>query len=125
MELEIINSSTAQLSYDYQQTQEYQSYVKSEKFLFLLHYVVVIPFFLFLLSRFLRCLRHRGWISRHSEHRMAEDMESRLTNAAAAASGLPTIIKGGAAACLQHLPSTPSSASDASYTFTSHPASTL
>ena len=77
------NNTTAKLSLDYHQSDEYKQTVHMEKLLFILHYVVIIPFFLFLLSRLLRCLRHRGWISHGSERRMREDIESRMTNIAA------------------------------------------
>ena len=75
-------TSIAELSADYHQTDEYRQKVYTEKLLFFLHYAIIIPFILFLLSRMLRCLRHRGWISRGSERRMREDIESRITNIA-------------------------------------------
>ena len=73
-------TSIAELSADYHQTDEYRQKVYTEKLLFFLHYAIIIPFILFLLSRILRCLRHRGWISCGSERRMREDIESRITN---------------------------------------------
>lgn len=76
------NITTAKLSLDYHQSEEYKQTVYMEKLLFILHYAIIIPFFLFLLSRMLRCLRHRGWISQGSERRMREDIESRITNIA-------------------------------------------
>ena len=75
-------STTAELSADYYQTDEYRQKVYMEKLLFFLHYAIIIPFILFLLSRMLRCLRHRGWISRGSERRLHEDIEGRMTNIA-------------------------------------------
>ena len=75
-------STTAELSSDYHQTDEYRQTVYMEKLLFFLHYAIIIPFILFLLSRILRCLRHRGWISRGSERRLHEDIEGRMTNIA-------------------------------------------
>ena len=77
------NITTAKLSLDYQQTEEYKQTAHMERLLFILHYAIIIPFLLFLLSRMLRCLRHRGWISQGSERRMREDIESRMTNIAA------------------------------------------
>ena len=76
------NITTAKLSLDYQQTEEYKQTAYMERLLFILHYAIIIPFLLFLLSRMLRCLRHRGWISQGSERRMREDIESRMTNIA-------------------------------------------
>ena len=76
------NITTAKLSLDYHQSEEYKQTAYMEKLLFILHYAIIIPFFLFLLSRMLRCLRHRGWISHGSERRMREDIESRMTNIA-------------------------------------------
>ena len=76
------NITTAKLSLDYHQSEEYKQTPYKEKLLFILHYAIKIPFFLFLLSRMLRCLRHRGWISQGSKHRMREDIESRITNIA-------------------------------------------
>ena len=75
-------TSIAELSADYHQTDEYRQKVYTEKLLFILHYAIIIPFILFLLSRMLRCLRHRGWISRGSERRLHEDIEDRMTNIA-------------------------------------------
>ena len=76
------NITTAKFSLDYHQSEAYKQTVYMEKLLFILHYAIIIPFLLFLLSRMLRCLRHRGWISQGSERRMREDIESRITNIA-------------------------------------------
>ena len=73
-------TSIAQLSADYHQTDEYRHKVYMEKLLFFLHYAIIIPFILFPLM--LRCIRHRDCISRGSERRMREDIESRITNIA-------------------------------------------
>ena len=51
-------TSIAELLADYHQTDEYRQKVYTEKLLFFLHYAIIIPFILFLLSRMLRCLRH-------------------------------------------------------------------
>ena len=67
---------------DYHQTEEYKQTTYMEKLLFILHYAIIIPFFLFFLSRNLRRLRHRGWISQGSERRKRENIESRITNIA-------------------------------------------
>ena len=117
--MEYINATSAKLSLDYQQSEEYQSCIKWEKLWFLIHYVVIIPFLLFLLSRLMRCIRHRGWISRGSERRIVADMEGRLTSVAAgatmSASGGP-IIFGKHSAFITSLPSFPSSAASSSPT---------
>ena len=76
------NITTSRLSLDFHQSEEYKQTAYMEKLLFILHYAIIIPFILFLFSRMLRCLRHRGWISQGSERRMREDIESSMTNIA-------------------------------------------
>lgn len=115
------NSSIGKLSMDYHESEEYKSNMKwLEQFWFLIHYAVVIPFFLFLISRLLRCLRHRGWISRGSERRMVADIEGRLTSIAGATT---TPLKGAAiptrgfkkhSSCLSPESNTPSSVTSSS-----------
>ena len=81
--MEYINVTSSKLSLDYQQSEEYQLSIKWERLWFLIHYVIIIPFLLFLLSRLMHCIRHRGWILRGSERRIVADMEGRLTSVAA------------------------------------------
>lgn len=117
--MEFINDTSAKLSLDYQQSEEYQSSIKWERLWFLIHYVIIIPFLLFLLSRLMRCIRHRGWISRGSERRIVADMKGRLTSVAA---GATTSVNGGLinfgkrSASIPSFPSSPSSAASSSPT---------
>jgi hypothetical protein len=68
------------LSYDYHQTDEYKNELFREHIIFLLHYLITIPIFLFLISRLIRCLRHQGYISRGSEQCMLDECNRRLTH---------------------------------------------
>jgi hypothetical protein len=87
-EREIINNQSVgtipigSLSYDYHQTEEYKNEIFRDHVIFILHYLVTIPVLLFLLSRFIRCLRHRGYISRGSEQCMLEECNRRLVHVA-------------------------------------------
>ena len=76
------NITSESLSLDYHQSENYQQQIYAEKLVFLLHYLIIIPFFVFIFSRLARCIRHRGWISHGSERRIVEDIESRMTNIA-------------------------------------------
>ena len=77
------NSTIGKLSFDFHESDEYKQSLYNEKIIFVLNYVIIIPFLLFLLSRILRCLRHRGWVSHRSERRIVDDIESRMVNVAA------------------------------------------
>ena len=109
--MEYINVTSSKFSLDYQQSEEYQLSIKWERLWFLIHYVIIIPFLLFLLSRLMRCIRHRGWISRGSEHRIVADIESRLTSVATAGttSSNGRILFGKHSAFVPPLPSSTSS----------------
>lgn len=67
------------LSYDYHETAEYKNEMFQQHLIFLSFYLIIIPIFLFLISRLLRCLRHHGIISIGSEQCMMDECHRRVT----------------------------------------------
>jgi hypothetical protein len=51
------------IALDYDRSESNQSFITNSQFVILLLYGVVIPFFLFVLSRLIRCLRRHDFIS--------------------------------------------------------------
>ena len=75
--LTFANAST-RADCDYLGTDEGRSLAIHEKLLFMIQYIIIIPIFLIIVSRIIRCLRKRGIISQGSSEYMYDECTRRV-----------------------------------------------
>jgi hypothetical protein len=92
----LINNDTRNtgIALDYDSPAPAHSVISNEQLIFFFFYAFVMPLVLFILSRVLRCLRHRGIItmSNNSEECILDECQRHITqgiNTAGSSSGKP------------------------------------